>query len=65
MESNAIERPTNQTGAEWLERETESFAPRYWTVDLLLGSTGPLNSRQRIPHPFAIRASRQVRPAGE
>ena len=65
MESNAIERPTPQTGAEWLERESEALLSRYWAVDLLLGSPGPLNSRQRIPHPFAIRASRQVRPAGE
>ena len=57
MESNAIERPTNQTGAEWLERETESLLHGtgqlicYWGALVLLTAASAYLIHSQFAHP--------------
>jgi hypothetical protein len=57
MESNAIEKPTNQIGAEWLERETESLLHGtgqlicYWGALVLLTAASAYLIHSQFAHP--------------
>jgi hypothetical protein len=57
MESIAIERPMNQSGAEWLERETESLHDGtgqlicYWGALVLLTAASAYLIHSQFAHP--------------